>query len=249
MDVPCVRTHRRTRPTRACPLAVSRYRAAFLVRIPFISILPSAHGSKWLPGRTRRARTSRRCVVSSCVIEIPCDERTKVGATARPRRRGSTRGDARRRSLLRSPPPPLPPLPLTRSLARSPRQPRIDVKAYARVHVSRFALHRPLLNPSIVDKWTSPRRIMWPLLKNQFHSLSSFPTCMACYGWDALPVIFPLRNLSKAVKNKRVRARETWDLGEDRRLPIFSLSLCFSHSLPRSDYFSRRARYYQRNRS
>ena len=95
MDVPYVHMYRRTRPTRACPLAVSRYRAAFLVRIPFISVLPSAHGSKWLPGRTLRARTSRRSVVSSCVIEIPCDEKMYVtynGETS------ATRIDSWRRS-------------------------------------------------------------------------------------------------------------------------------------------------------
>lgn len=138
MNAPRVRTHRRTRPTRACPLAVVRYRAAFLVRIPFISVLPSAHGSKWLPGRTRRARTPRRCVVSSRVIEIPCDVGTNERTTANlddadrlVETLAAVTAAAAAAAAARS---------LNRSLAPPPRQRRVDVKAYARVHVPRFAL-------------------------------------------------------------------------------------------------------------
>lgn len=84
------------------------------------------------------AYASSLCVVSSRVIEIPCDEWTNE-RHGEPRRRGSFRGDARcrgrgrgRRSRHRSlaPPPPLPP----------PRQRCVDVRPYARVHISSFAL-------------------------------------------------------------------------------------------------------------
>lgn len=168
-DAPRVRTHRRTRPTRACPLAVGRYRAAFLVRIPFISVLPSAHGSKWLPGRTRRARTPRRCVFSSCVIEIPCDERTNERTTAEPRRRGSTREDAR--------------------CCGGGRDLRRRRRSLGRVNVLTSRLTRACTSRVLRCSYfcCSSRRADLPeeddvavvRSKNQSHSLSSFPPCMA----------------------------------------------------------------------
>jgi hypothetical protein len=91
-----IRPRRWARLTRACPLVVGRYRAAFIVRIAFISALPSAHGSKWLPGRTRRARTSRHYVVLSRVIEVSRDERATMSFATRIRVSSRGRRDARR---------------------------------------------------------------------------------------------------------------------------------------------------------
>jgi len=91
-----VRPRRWARLTRACPLVVGRYRAAFIVRIAFISALPSAHGSKWLPGRTRRARTPRHYVVLSRVIEVSRDKRATMNLAARIRVSSRSRRDARR---------------------------------------------------------------------------------------------------------------------------------------------------------
>lgn len=117
-QVPRLRPYRRTRPKRACPLAVGRYRAAFLVRIPFISVLPSAHGSKWLPGRTRRARTSRRIMSFHRALSenISRDQRTRDGAP-----RGLPRVSEEAVENVSRPSPPPPPLacPLARSLACS----------------------------------------------------------------------------------------------------------------------------------